>query len=441
MDYKKNRLVLGGVFGILGCLILLFWSHPIIGVLVLFAGFISSIRAVFNGAPLLGILLVKASGFMVILYPLFWAGVEKFQKERPQYVQTTSVTPFDAPVKVASRTKKAEIHRILIQNRAENVPDLPKVSPEEIGDEADSHPRRDVRDLVANLVRFSREAEGGSNLDLVMSQYASSVHYFGERRSRDEIRADKKSYWEKWPTRTEKIISEMQVTRQRSDEFRIEFKSSFRNEDPATGSWISADLSNHYTVELFGEEYAVTKQSCTVSNLKKGGAKVEEEKMLNFVNFDSDIVQVPRKFVLELEKAGGGKINPLELEAANIVRETLLAEENRDIEKTISAYARDVKYFGTYDIRKGIWIDKNSYFEKWPIGEDEAISKYRIETENENQIKVTLTTRFSATHADGSITRSGEIDHLFRLTIEKGRLLIFEQSGKVRNLKTQNPTQ
>ena len=440
MDYQRNRLVLGGIFGILGCLILLFWSHPFIGVVVLLLGLLSSVRAVFNGAPIIGILLVKATGFMIVLYPMIWVAVEKFQKETAQYAQAQPLKPSSL---TTSAIPPAEIKETVPSVKDLDETNRPTPTAESCAppaDESSDHMVKDQLGHVAKFVRFSREAEEGSNLDLVMSQYADSVQYFGQRQTKEEIRKDKAIYWEKWPTRSEEITSTLRVTLEDVGEFLVEFESSFRNENPGSGAWTSGDLSNRYTVNLLGEEFAVTAQSCEISNAQKGGGEEEKGEMLFIRNFSNHIIVIPRGLQNEIKVVGGTKLSLFELEAVDIVRKTLLAEEMRDIEKTISAYASEVKYFGTTQKRDGVRSDKDSYFTKWPTSEDERVSKYLVQTEKGRRVKVTFTTRFKVINSEGSVARSGEIDHLFRLSIEDKWLRIFEQSGKVKYLKTtKNP--
>jgi hypothetical protein len=52
------------------------------GTLVLILGFISSVRAIFNGAPIIGFFLMKATGILILMLPMLWVASENFAKER-----------------------------------------------------------------------------------------------------------------------------------------------------------------------------------------------------------------------------------------------------------------------------------------------------------------------------------------------------------------------
>jgi hypothetical protein len=39
MNFQRNRLIVGGVIGAVGCLLLLGSSHPVLGFIVLFLGY------------------------------------------------------------------------------------------------------------------------------------------------------------------------------------------------------------------------------------------------------------------------------------------------------------------------------------------------------------------------------------------------------------------
>ena len=436
MNYQRNRLVIGGSIGALGCLLLLGTSHPILGFIVLFLGFLSSLRAIFNGAPIIGLLLTKANGFLLLMFPMLWAASVKFQEER------TSL----AVVEPQAHLKEMQGIRPEPGSSRPDTPESPPIA--KSLPEPQQSSRKTSRDApfktaehknIHNLVRHARELEKGDDIDLVMTLYAETADYFGRRATRKDIFIDKSKYWAKWPVRKETITSSLTFEKPRVNTFRVRFDSSFRNENPSTGAWISGDLKNLYLLERIKNEIFVIGQSCEVSNVKKGAPILPDSQTTQLLGFNSKIVEIPGDLLEKVNLVDPSRhpdAKNLALEAANIVRLTLLAETERNVEETMSSFAYIVRYFKADVSSEAIWIEKEAYFEKWPRAEDELTSRYGVTVTRDSNITVKFTTRFSVTNAQGDTFRTGDIDHVFKLAPWKDELRIVEQDGAVRNLQT-----
>ena len=267
-----------------------------------------------------------------------------------------------------------------------------------------------------------------------MSFYSEEVEYFGSTESKKEIEVDKEKYWKKWPVREETITSPIEILWRSEGLSEVRFKSRFRNEDPANDAWISADLSNQYVIRRTKGNFFIVEQSCEVSKLEKSEARSKR-----LVGFFGGVFEAPGDLTKQIALKEGSphpKSQILALEAANAVRLTLIAEAKRDIAGTMKRFAYLVKYFNEDLSSEAIRMDKQEYFTKWPTAEDKVISKYRVEVSNNAEVTVNVTTSFKVTNASGTMTRSGLIDHTFKLAQGRENLRIFEQVGKVRNLET-----
>jgi hypothetical protein len=431
----RNRLVVGGVFGVIACIVLLKESHPILGFLALLLGLISSVRAILNRAPIAGLLLLKANGFFLLMYPFLWAASDKFWGEKERLgithaqVQTIETHADLVNLGLADPTPTETIHerKDLVQHQPTPNPQR-TVEPLALSE----------KDEIFLFVRNARKLEEGTNLDLVMNQYAKEVDYFDRKLNRSEIREDKRKYWEKWPKRKEGITSKIMFEKPRYLTFKVTFSSSFRNENPESGEWFSADLLNVYLLERIGGKYFIIGQSCKASNLQKGNLeKPNTGRILHIVTGGVRVIiseDLASKIVFKGHKDDRARA----YQAVNGVSQMLQAETKRDLQKTMASFAFMVRYFDQDISSEQITMDKKAYFEKWPRASDTLISKYTVEIDSKGVVTVKLTTRFEAINAASNLSRTGEIDHTFKLiTWHNGNeLRINEQSGKVRNLKT-----
>ena len=439
MDYQRNRLIIGGIIGVVGSLFLVVFDYRVLSFIVLVLGLISSIRVIFHGAPVRGLLLTKANGFLLLMFPFLVAASINFRNEKKRLGAAN--TAEEAPKSQGPKTNPTQGNLTtlgVIPSQPEQVQPQIRSEPESIN--APSPPSD--KDRALERVRTARKLELQDDLDAVMEQYADRVHYFGRWVPKAEIRADKADYWERWPVRKETITSDLNFSQPQDNSFEVTFKSTFRNENPKTGAWVSADLDNRYILrEVHGGLFGlfVVEQSVVVSNLKERKEAEPFQKMQAYMTYKRKIMEVPQSLPSQIILEEGTRhpqAEILAIEAANIVRLTLEAEAKRDIQDTMSHFAFEVRYFGSDEVSEYIRTEKEKYFKKWPEVQEALISDYNVLVTPKPEITVTFTTKFTATNAEQSLERSGEIDHTFRLNFWKEDLHIREQNGNVRNLKT-----
>ena len=155
MDFQRNRLVLGGVIGLVGCFLLFGTRHQVWGTLVLILGFISSVRAIFNGAPIIGFFLMKATGILILMLPMLWVASENFAKEKETWAQSEPRRAI-SPATTESPKKEEWVKR----------PNPPQ--PEQVKAPAVTktilkpvEPRQTQEESLESFVKTARELEGG----------------------------------------------------------------------------------------------------------------------------------------------------------------------------------------------------------------------------------------------------------------------------------------
>lgn len=269
--FKRARLIVGAVLCV-SISIYLMPNHPGWGFVFLLVGFISALRGFLNGAYVVGLLLSKSCGILLVLYPLVAVAVREIFQEmetRPagaveQIEQPLTPQVLDAG---ASPAVLAPPPDALQKNFQE---DVMRNTPIFVQKPLDSKVVEIPNfQFPGPFVEYFRKAESTADLDVVMKQYAEEVDYFGTKRTNAQIRADKERYWAQWPVRKETITTVVKVKPSDVNEFLIFFDSTFRNENLETGAWIEGEISSGYTVIEENKTFKVTKQVAQVLRIRK----------------------------------------------------------------------------------------------------------------------------------------------------------------------------
>jgi hypothetical protein len=139
------------------------------------------------------------------------AGVQAVTAEIIAYLDEMGVDPKllafslrydESDIRYLSASEMAELHVTTspATSPSETVPNAPTASRE-------TSPR-DLQDAAIGFVRRlieTDEMDPNTTLDLVISSYADTIDYYGSTKSLQEVVADKRRYFQRWPERAYKI--------------------------------------------------------------------------------------------------------------------------------------------------------------------------------------------------------------------------------------------
>ena len=144
-------------------------------------------------------------------------------------------------------------------------------SREQVGEQSNrgasvATPEEQIRMVLAR----SRRAEQARDINATMDTYGARVDYFGQMRSRDEVRADKLAYFRSWPGIAESTTSDPKIEFLGVDHARVRFGSEFTVSNRATGEWRTGNIANTYVFDRGATGWKIVSQKGKVSNTRKG---------------------------------------------------------------------------------------------------------------------------------------------------------------------------
>lgn len=113
------------------------------------------------------------------------------------------------------------------------------------------------------------ESDLVGDLDSSMRSYSDNVSYFGSKKTKEEVRADKERYLVRWPVRRERFQGEFSL-KQNSGRLTASFQSQFRTESKERGEWCEGTVAHEFQLTSEDGKLRIVSQSGKVAESRKG---------------------------------------------------------------------------------------------------------------------------------------------------------------------------
>ena len=257
-----------------------------------------------------------------------------------------------------------------------------------------------VYDRLRNFVQKHVSAESARELDLVVADYFETVDYFDDGKlDRIRLRADKETYFKRWPRGNETINGTIQLTKIAVGEWHATFPTKFRVENDS-GEWIEGDATNDYEIEFIDDRPLITAQKVNVTGRQKGSTT-------SVAGAFGDTAMT--EFVTQLQR------NEMSLNLDTIMKD----------------YAPRVDYFDHGKVDHAfIRRDKEEYFHRWPKLQYEVAGnvQHRLISPGHHQVTFPLSFRVENPAGEWIV---GTAENTMNLIEVSGQLKIFGEKSKM----------